>query len=259
MTESKLFYTKENLDRLWNSYDTVRGKYDDLKTRYLTKRFEIEQAREFANHGFCRRLGILVHCIDGVFKALPPDLDRRPERGQILDATVCLQAFVLNVYGCIDNLAWIWVLEKKIKRDDGTPLPKSWVGFGTNNSEVLKSLSEIFREYLGERRPWLNYIVDFRHALAHRIPLYIPPYVVPTDKIDKYNDLEVRIAKETADKNYEEADNLSGEQELLTSFTPIITHSFSEKAPSVNFHQQMLVDFFTVEEFAQKLLEEFDR
>ena len=259
MTESKLFYTQENLARLWNSYGTVREKYDNLRTRYLVMSFENEQAHEFAAHGFCRRLKTLVHCIDRVFETLPPNLDRHPEPNEILDATVCLQAFFLSVYGCIDNLAWIWVLEKKIKKDDGTPLPKSWVGFGKTNSTILKSLSGTFREYLMECEQWYGYITNFRHALAHRIPLYIPPYVVPRDKIDKYNELEDRIAKETANKNFAEADNLRDEQLLLAQFRPITTHSFSEQAPSVGFHHQMLVDFFTVEEFAEKLLEEFDR
>lgn len=29
--------------------------------------------------------------------------------------------------------------------------------------------------YLAEHDAWFEYLEDYRHALAHRIPLYIPP------------------------------------------------------------------------------------
>ena len=38
-------------------------------------------------------------------EAFPPRISWAPDPSAILDATVCLQAFVLNVQGCIDNLA----------------------------------------------------------------------------------------------------------------------------------------------------------
>jgi hypothetical protein len=43
-----------------------------------------------------------------------------PNRNVLHDAQINIQAFIANVYGCIDNLAWVWVheggLEKKIGR-----------------------------------------------------------------------------------------------------------------------------------------------
>ncbi len=63
-------------------------------------------------------------------EAFPPRISWAPDPSAILDATVCLQAFVLNVQGCIDNLAHIWVREKGLTGEDGGPLDGSRVGFG---------------------------------------------------------------------------------------------------------------------------------
>jgi hypothetical protein len=41
---------------------------------------------------------------------------------------------------------------------------------------VRTSLSQEFQDYLKALEAW--HLADLRQALAHRIPLYIPPYVI---------------------------------------------------------------------------------
>jgi len=31
---------------------------------------------------------------------------------------------MINVFGCLDKLAWVWMYEKDLKRDDGTSINK---------------------------------------------------------------------------------------------------------------------------------------
>ena len=62
------------------------------------------------------------------------------------DVTIYLQAFLFNAYGCLENLAHIWVLEKNVKRENGHPLLRTWVGLGSKNDVVLKSLPKSFTE-----------------------------------------------------------------------------------------------------------------
>jgi hypothetical protein len=38
-----------------------------------------------------------------------------------------------------------------------------------------------------------------------------------------------------------------------------MTHSQYESAPAVVFHQQLLQDYLTIDEFGEKMLEELDR
>jgi hypothetical protein len=46
---------------------------------------------------------------------LAPDLEAIPEKTTVMDATASIQTFVMNAFGCLENLAWIWVLEKNVR------------------------------------------------------------------------------------------------------------------------------------------------
>ena len=46
----------------------------------------------------------------------------------VVDAATAIQAFTMNAFGCLDNIAWIWVYEKDIKSGDGTELQRKNVG-----------------------------------------------------------------------------------------------------------------------------------
>jgi hypothetical protein len=80
------------------------------------------------------------------------------------------------------------VLEKDVKGKGGAELLPTEVGLG--KKYVRKSLTDAFRNYLDSRQDWLANLIDFRDSLAHRIPLFIPPYVVPAPNIEKYKALE---------------------------------------------------------------------
>ena len=54
----------------------------------------------------------MKHCILGSMEPFPPHISWAPNAYNILDAMVHFQAFVVNVRGCVDNLAHAWVLEK---------------------------------------------------------------------------------------------------------------------------------------------------
>jgi hypothetical protein len=80
---------------------------------------------------------------------------------------MAIQAFVMNCFGCLDNLAWIWVLEKDVKGKGGRELQPTDVGLG--KKYVLNSFSRQFRDYLDRRRDWFANLIGFRDSLAHRI------------------------------------------------------------------------------------------
>ena len=166
---------------------------------------------------------------------------------------------MFNAHGCLDNLAHIWVLENDVKQENGDPLPPTRVGLGSKNQVVLKSLPESFTSYLSEIRGWYKNLESLRHALAHRIPLYIPPGYLTDEKAAEYSSIQTRINDAVRRKDFEGADRLEDEQRGLLSFLPIATDSFGEKATVLYFHAQMLSDFRTIREIAARLLPEFDR
>ncbi len=165
-----------------------------------------------------RRLGTLVRAIEQVYEILPPEREDIPERGEVVDATIAIQSFVLNTFGCLDNLAWIWVYEKDIKGKDGNELDPKRVGLGSK--EVRISFTDEFRAYLDSRQKWFENLKNFRDSLAHRIPLYIPPYIVTPANVDEYNRLEQASGEALQRADFEEYDRLQSEQKKLGLFRP---------------------------------------
>jgi hypothetical protein len=107
-----MYYSDEALNELKAGNQTIDAKLNHLIEKYFLLALKDSGAREFATHGYTRRLKVMVRCIDNVFRMIPPDRVGLPSRDELLDATINIQSFVFNVFGSIDNLAWIWVPEK---------------------------------------------------------------------------------------------------------------------------------------------------
>lgn len=95
--------------------------------------------------------------------------------------------------------------------------------------------------------------------MAHRIPLYIPPYIVAPERQDEYERLGGAANEAARLGNFAEYDRLTAEQDALGRFRPWMTHSPVENAPVAVFHFQLLADFNTIDEIGRKLLEEMER
>jgi hypothetical protein len=153
------------------------------------------------------------------------------------------------VYGCIDNLAWVWVHEKGLD----SKIRRNSVGLRAKHTEVRSTLSVGFQDYLVKLDPWLDYIIEYRDALAHRIPLYVPPGGVPVRHVDAYNTLELGIQQALYVRGDPyEYERLLAEQNKLLVFQPLISHSVTETTAHFAFHEQMVVDFMTVHRWATR-------
>ena len=106
---------------------------------------------------------------------------------------------------------------------------------------------------------WFLQIGNLRHALAHRIPLYIPPYVIQDADAAAYRDFEIKMTEAIKQQEFTEYDRLSIEQLKLGRFRPWVQHSFEEGAKPIVFHPQMLADFNTIDELGQKMIQELNR
>lgn len=203
-------------------------------------------------------MGILVRCIDNTFCAVPPELDGVPTSHQTEDVAIQVQAFVFNLFGCLDNLAWVWVLERNITKPDGKPLPSEWIGLRAANTVVRNSLGQELRSCLEseEFSAWFKYLEDCRHALAHRIPLYVPPFSIAPTNESRYKDLEQSIWSLVKQRKAAEVQAHKMEQESLKFFHPHIVLSLDGTARPILSQSQMLCDFKTIEAISAKLLDE---
>lgn len=252
-----MYFTNEALTQLAVGYEAIDGKYEDLSLRYLTREYVSERGKEFGQHGFARRLQSLKRCIANVYTLLPPERQESPDSEVRHNVELQIQAFIFNAFGAADNLAWVWVSEKNITKNDGTPLPDGSIGI--RKEKVRASFTAEFQAHLQNYQPWFKYLEEFRHALAHRIPLYIPPYVVTYANEVAYREIETRKADAVYCKDFAERERLTIEQRQLTVFRPWMQHSFFEEARPVVFHSQLLADYNTIDELGRMLLDELDR
>lgn len=249
------FYSAEHLAQLADGFVNLSGRCMAIQERCLTRRFSNDRAKEFAQQGFARRLSTLARCMKNAFSALPPDLEGVPSDDDTHNAAIQLQAFVINVFGCLDNLAWVWVLERDLKRPNGSEIPPEWVGLRPPNTFVRESFSPAFQAYLDSLAPWFAYQEGYRHALAHQIPLYIPPYAVAPENMSRYHELEDGITRAVMRGDHVGAESRRQECDKLKFFRPFIMHSWTNATP-LAFHPQMIADFRTIEEIGTRVFDE---
>jgi hypothetical protein len=163
-------------------------------------------------HNTERRLGILQGCIQNVFSLYPPDRLEIPSREECVDLAINLQSFVFNVFGCLDNLAWISVIERQLRNKNG-PLKATQVGF--RKKLIQKSFSVDFQLYLESLSEWFTNIETLRDHLAHRIPLYVPPFVVTPDNEASFNALEKAKIEAWRQHDFSKYDELEAAQEKM--------------------------------------------
>ena len=214
------WYSDEDTRKLGDERVSLLRRRLLIQERFLQHHFKSEEAKNFGVYGFSRRLSTLVRCIENTFSVIPPEFYGVPTLEQTHDVMIHVQAFIFNVFGCLDNLAWVWVKEENITKADGQPLPRTRVGLQPDNRFVRNSLRQELRDLLQGMTDWFAYLEDVRHALAHQIPLYVPPFSVDPKNEKRYNDLEQSILKLSLERKNSEA--LERERDSLMFFRHVI-------------------------------------
>lgn len=235
------------------------ARQQELTAAFVEREFQTEIGREHAAHGVARRLALLYCCLERVFALIPPELERSPERAVRLEATVFIQSFVFNAFGLLDNLAHIWVAERDVRGENGRPLPSRWIGLRSENLAVRDSLSCDARAELANFDVWFDNLTAFRDHLAHRIPLYVIPFIVSPPDAAEHARLSAELWEVIRGGDLAQVAQIKERRQRLEHFRPWMQHSINDRAPPVVFHPQMLADFVTVEKIASLILRELDR
>ncbi|MCR2835004.1 hypothetical protein [Parerythrobacter lacustris] len=225
---------------------TVMDRRATLTERILSHTFRTETATEFATHGIARRVADIAYSIGRVFETLPPDLDDIPTSEQRSEATAHIQAVSFNTYGCMDNLARVWVSEYEVRRPNGRELAASEVGLAPKCAIVRASLPQNLQEQLQDMDRWFAHLEEVRHTTAHRIPLYIPPFMIDPENAAQYKDLNEQAYNALSENRLDDYHALIGARDGLRFFRPMIATSVNQGANAL-FHPQLLADFATVE------------
>lgn len=254
------FFDTIELHQLNEEYVKIPKNYERLLIKYLRLNLKNTTATEYCTHGFLRRLQTLKRCIKNIYIICPPEKSVKLKDDDRLDLTINLQSFIFNIFGCLDNLAGIWVNEKQLKNKNGHLLSGIAIGLmdKEKNKMVRESFSPSFQNYLNNLNQWYNeYLKDYRHALAHRISPYIPPVALNLEEFKQFEKLETQKVGARRQKNFKTLDEIIEEQKGLGKFVPLMKHSYGENSSSVVFHAQILADWNTIVEIAEKFLDEF--
>lgn len=210
-----MFYSLENCKNIAVEYNQLNQKYSDLLSEYQMTHSKVFSAHSLAyiNHGFLRRIATLRRCIHNIFNICPISKSEKPTDDELKDLAINLQSFIANCFGCMDNLAWIWVFETAFDYEG----KDTKVSFFTNK-KIRQKLSPEFLKYLNTLNDWRDNLKEFRDALAHKIPLYVP-----------------------ATEN--------------SNFFPVMSHSIQSNK-FVKFHAQLLADWNTIIELSDAFIQE---
>lgn len=172
-------YDEQALKDIAEKYAAVGRIHEQLALRLSSMASNLHNARakEHLTQGVGRRLSILTRCIQNIFSIFPVGRTERLVPEELIDVDINLHAFLINLSGLLDNLGWVFIVENNLlgSSKEGKLAKKD---IGLFNKKTQPYLPEKLRTYLNteQMKKWYSeYARNYRDALAHRIPLYVPP------------------------------------------------------------------------------------
>jgi len=207
------------------------------------------RSREHLTQGAGRRMGIIRHCLRTVFLKFPPSLSAPLSREDLYDVQIAHHAFVVNLYGYFENLAWSFISRHNLESKIGG---KKKIGLFLKSTQTF--LPEPIKAYLSSPTitKWhSDYLKNYRDALAHRIPLYIPPSVLTKDEVIHAQTLQEQERNAILERRWELLDDLREQQLALGKPCLFFAHSFddNEDPRPIYLHPQIICDVKTVLDF----------
>lgn len=255
-------YDEQALQGIAEKYSEINRIHDRLMVRLfaVSSRICDPKAQEHLTQGVARRLGILTRCIHNIFNIFPVQRTKLFAPEELTDLEINLHAFFVNISGLFDNLAWVFVIENGLVGDSKQgKLNKKDIGLFLKKAQ--SHFPENLRSYLNSERiaKWYSeYSKNYRDALAHRIPMYIPPFVIFEEDQQVYVALEEEIQRLAyATSRSSLADELRAKQRELGKLSLIFKHSYEEESLPVFMHSQIIIDYLTVEEVTMRTCDEF--
>ncbi len=249
------FFKQNHINQIKSEFALINSRYTNLsiKLQKLHNSLKIDEAKEYLTHGVMRRMGIIKRSIENVFTIFPIERIKLLSMDELRDVDINLHAFYINIFGLLDNLAWVFIYEKQLTAEI------SKMSIGLYKKKMQKYLTEEFRYYLNSERmkKWhTEYLKNYRDALSHRIPLYVPPKTLTPEQASQVEQIEKKIADCWDPLDLDMIEKLRREQHSIGDICFLIKHAFSE-GKSIVLHAQLIADFNTIEEIVKKYCEMF--
>lgn len=232
--------SQKNIDKIYNGYELAHNELKGLIFQMLPFCGSLENgnklAHDYALYGVLRRTYNIKRCLDHFEQISPPERKEELNDDQRSDLTLFLHAFLLNLSGGIDNLAWVWFYVRGIDKIED--LKKYRNKIGLFNSDFQKYLDRDLLDKCLNFKGWYDLLKRYRDPIAHRIPPYIIPYTVDPRYKEKHNELLVQLNSVDDEKSL----SIKKEIDSLRDYEPKYVHSFIEDRGMVRFHPQAIAD-----------------
>jgi len=250
-------YSDDKIQGLNDFYQAleVKNRALLLKLIDLHQSLNNDEAKKFLMQGVGRRLKIVTRCLENVFVIFPPDREGMLSDEELSDVAINIHAYFINIAGLFDNLAWVFVYENELFGEHKEQKLNRF-DVGLFNKKTLAKIKPELKDYLTQEpiASWYKtYSKGYRDALAHRVPLYVPPATLNEDETKIYKSIEDEI-------NNLDLSNLNGlekwgelleSQKQLGSISMFFAHSAADNGPAP-LHAQLTCDYLTVEEVVEK-------
>lgn len=210
--------------------------------------------QEHMLHGACRRIIVLRRTVKNIFDLFPPSTSNPLPTDTRSDVQINLHAFVINLYGVFEN--WAWAYYHRYDLQSEIPDRRQ---VGMFSPAMRPFLPQVLRDYLTSEviTKWQrDYLKNYRDALAHRIPLYIPPAQFTPEESEQYSLLDSEMLDDLRARDLIRFEENQAEQDAIGVASMMFLHSFSEggELKPILLHPQVLCDSKTVVEFGTKFL-----
>lgn len=244
-------FTVEQAAAFRREQQEVSGAFDALFLQAVRdgQNLEIAQAKEYILHGVGRRLKLLKRCLSTIFSLFPPESTKPIDSEDLHEVQISLHAFVMNLYGTFENLAWAFVYRHNLIAEIGD---RKKIGlFLSSTQQFLPTSLSAYLTSETMSKWHTDYLKNYRDALAHRIPLYIPPATYTSVESERYNELDRQEYEHIFAQRWDDLERVREEKRNLGTACPIFMHAFSAEGGSraIYLHPQLLCDARTILEF----------
>lgn len=254
-------YSKDFAATLVREHDTVHSELQDLLLTAVraSQSLTSDRAKEQMLHGAGRRLKVLRRCLENVFRLFPPTRTTPLDSEDLDEVQISLHAFVINLYGLFENLAWCFVLRHGLEGEIGD---RQRIGMFLKSTQQY--LPVPLRTYLRSETmlKWQSqYLKNYRDALAHRIPLYIPPATYTPEQSQRYKSLDQEEWESIRLRQWDRLEEIRREKATLGAACPMFIHSYSDEGGGrpLYLHPQMICDIKTVIEFCRLFFSQWQK
>lgn len=254
------YYSDDGLKKLKEKYFELNEDNLEVIEEIISfgNNLNSKRAKELIQQGVGRRFRLLWRCVENIFTIFTPDRTDKLQSDELLDVAINLHAFMINIYGIIENLGLAIARENNLSDKNGEPLPRQKTNLF--KPKFQNQLNRNLVAYLTKKeiKQWYeNYLKEYRHALAHRIPLYVPPAALNDEEAHKFKYLTQEINRRMAENDPSWIEPFE-EREKLGRSNPSFVHSFYE--PNITpllLHPQLIADFISIKDLLKTAIANF--